>query len=61
MPNDWWRATQQWLSNIMNSEMAHLITKTGLLTLVKQRQPNLYPDVEKNFDTVWNWFRDTFF
>jgi hypothetical protein len=61
MPNDWWRAMQQWVSNIMNSEMAHLVTKTGLLTLVKQRRSDLYPHVEANFDTVWNWIRNKFF
>jgi hypothetical protein len=61
MPNDWWRATQQWISNIMNSEIAHLVTKTGFLALVKQRRSDLYPHVEANFDTVWNWVRDNFF
>jgi hypothetical protein len=61
MPNDWWRAMQQWVTNIMNSQWAYLVTETGLLALVEQRKPELHPYVKANLPQVWDWIRNRFF
>jgi len=61
MSYDWWRAMQEWVRNIMNSELAYLVTETGLLTLVRQRKPELYSDVKANFPRVWDWIRSKWF
>jgi hypothetical protein len=61
MANDWLRALQQWVGNMMHSDLAYLITEAGLLAVVKDRKPDLHPYVKANFPTVWGWIRDTFF
>jgi hypothetical protein len=61
MPSDWLRAFQQWVGNMMNSDLAYLITEQGLLTVVRTRKPNLLPYVEEHFGRVWRWVRDTYF
>lgn len=61
MPSDALRAFRNWVSNIMHSDLAYLITEKGLLAVVKDRRPDLHPYVQANFRTVWNWIRDTFF
>lgn len=61
MPNDFFRAVQQWVGNMMHSDLAYLITEAGLLAVVKQRRPDLHPYVKQNFGPVWRWIRDTFF
>jgi hypothetical protein len=61
MANDWFRAVQQWVGNMMHSDLAYLITETGLLAVVKARKPNLHPYVKENFGTIWRWIRDTYF
>jgi hypothetical protein len=61
MSNDWLRAVKQWVGNMMHSDLAYLITETGLLAVVKTHKPELRPYVEKNFGAVWRWIRDTYF
>ena len=33
MANDWFRAVQQWVGNMMDSDLAYLITEAGLLAV----------------------------
>jgi hypothetical protein len=55
MPNDTFRAVQNFFRNVMNSRLAHLVTRNGIISLVESRAPELRPFVERNFDPVWNW------
>jgi hypothetical protein len=56
MPNDWFRAAQDFFRNMMNSRLAHLVTKTGIVSLAETHgSPELAIFVRRNFDPLWDW------
>jgi hypothetical protein len=61
MPYDWWRAMENFFTNIKESGLIYRISEATLGAFVKDRAPELHPYVMEHFPTVWNWVRDNFF
>lgn len=62
MPDDTFRAVQEFFRNIMHSNLAYLVTRNGILALVETRgTPELHSFVQRNFDPVWNWIERNLF
>jgi hypothetical protein len=56
MPNDTFRAVQNFFRNVMNSKLAYLVTRNGILSLAETHgSEELASFVRRNFDPVWNW------
>jgi hypothetical protein len=61
MPNDTFRAVQNFFRNVMHSNLARYVTRSGILSLVETHAPELHPFVERNFDPVWTWIVENLF
>jgi len=60
MPSDMMRAAQDLFRNILHSQLAQNLTKTGLVSLAERYgTPQVAAFVRTNFDPIVNWIRNT--